>query len=441
MRNFFFFMMEYCADVADMCLFYIMLRPICSKNQKIRNALLTILALSQIYIFTDFELLDSVSPLLCFVMSMIWVVWGIIKVKGKNIKMVLFQVIATTVIIILTNSMFICIPVLLGKTSFCILVTKTSARFIFMFLAKICSFLLAYIILHYLRGSTVERYSSFFCFIIVLSGLYIINSYYLMGNVDNVWDITKKIELNTLKSMFSIGLFMLIMIYLLLKILKRGQQVNTIQDENHLHKQILNEQKKAIKSIRKKQHEYKNNMESIHALLLEQDLKTARALMDELLNQNRNTDKIIRKNATFIQIMIDYKLKEAAEKQVTISKQITIGYDIPIDEYDIAIIINNAMNNAMESCEKLPASRRYIKCIIHTKLNYLNFYFENPCKGNLNFQNGRLATTKKNQLEHGIGIQNIENVVNKYYGMINYYSENEVFYLKCSLLIPDEKSE
>lgn len=251
----------------------------------------------------------------------------------------------------------------------------------------------------------------------------------------------KKIELNTLKSMFSIGLFMLIMIYLLLKILKRGQQVNTIQDENHLQKQILNEQKKAIKSIRKRQHEYKNNMESIHALLLEQDLKTARALMDELLNQNRNTDKIIRKNATFIQIMIDYKLKEAAEKQITISQQITIGYDIPIDEYDIAIIINNAMNNAMEACEKLPASRRYIKCIIHTKLNCLNFYFENPYEGNLNFQNGRLATTKKNQLEHGIGIQNIENVVNKYYGMINYYSENEVFYLKCSLLIPDEKSE
>lgn len=244
------------------------------------------------------------------------------------------------------------------------------------------------------------------------------------------------------------NMIVLILFFVLLAIFSIGiqglhrkmEKAKRTEEENRVQKQIILQQKEVIQKIRKKQHEYKNNLGNINALLLSQDVEKARNLMDELLQQNVSVDRLLRRNGNFIGLLLDYKIQEAERKQIKTVQDVVMCQDLPIDEYDIAIVINNAMNNAIEACEKLSVKERYIRCIVNMKMGYLNFYFENPCTEIVEGANGELITSKTNKEEHGIGMQNIMEVVRKYDGFTSYGVEHGVFGVRCSLRIAGMRS-
>lgn len=213
-----------------------------------------------------------------------------------------------------------------------------------------------------------------------------------------------------------------------------------LKTENCIQRQIIQTQKEAIQSIRKKQHEYKNNIGTIQALLLVENVKEAKSLLRELVNQSISVDRTLRNKGNFIEILINYKMEEARAKCIRTEQDTLFCYDIPLDEYDIGIVINNAMNNAMEACEKLPIGKRYIKCIMNFNMGYLNFYFENSYNGEVQEKNGMLITAKRNASEHGFGMQNIKEIARKYDGFTSYGVKNGLFWMRCSLKIAEKKS-
>lgn len=221
------------------------------------------------------------------------------------------------------------------------------------------------------------------------------------------------------------------------QIRKKEERLKT---ENCIQRQIIQTQKETIQNIRKKQHEYKNNIGTIYALLLGENVKEAKTLLSELVNQNVNVDRMLRNKGNFIEILINYKMEEARAKCIRTEQDTLFCYDIPLDEYDIGVVINNAMNNAIEACEKLPAGKRYIKCIMNFNMGYLNFYFENSYNGEVTEKNGVLITGKRNASEHGIGMQNIREIARKYDGFTSYGVKDDLFWMRCSLKIAEKKS-
>ena len=213
-----------------------------------------------------------------------------------------------------------------------------------------------------------------------------------------------------------------------------------LKTENCIQRQIIQTQKEAILSIRKKQHEYKNNIGTIHALLLGENVKEAKSLLRELVNQNVSVDRMLRSKGNFIEILVNYKMEEAKAKGIRTEQDTLFCYDIPLDEYDIGVVINNAMNNAIEACEKLPVERRYIKCMMNLNMGYLNFYFENSYNGEVEERNGVLITAKRNASEHGFGMQNIKEIARKYDGYTSYGVKDDLFWVRCSLKIAEKKS-
>ncbi|SES77752.1 sensor histidine kinase [[Clostridium] polysaccharolyticum] len=243
-----------------------------------------------------------------------------------------------------------------------------------------------------------------------------------------------------MKAMFVLELFVPVVLFFIWYLHKKEQGFLQVRAELNMQRQILYKQKEAIQRIRKKQHEYKNNIGNINALLVEHDVEKAQCFMAKLLEQNTHMDQLIRKSGNFVQLLLDYKMEEAEQRGIRTSREIVLCQDIPVDEYDSSVIINNAMNNAIEACEKLPEGERYIRCIVNVQMGYLNFYFENPCAGVTEKENGGLLTRKKNREEHGFGLQNIKEIVKKYDGILSYRVENGVFQLKCSLRVQAGKT-
>lgn len=65
---------------------------------------------------------------------------------------------------------------------------------------------------------------------------------------------------------------------------------------------------------------------------------------------------------------------------------------------------------------------------------------QNSYEDKLKKDKGFYETTKGDGLKHGIGLQNVKRVVNKYNGSINILDENEIFDVKVVLYVASEIS-
>lgn len=94
---------------------------------------------------------------------------------------------------------------------------------------------------------------------------------------------------------------------------------------------------------------------------------------------------------------------------------------------DITTILNNIIDNAIESCKKSDYGFISIK-IRRMRNNVLNLIFENTCSCVNNDSQG-FVTLKEDKENHGIGLKSIKAVVNKYNGTFscNYNEQNQTF--------------
>lgn len=145
--------------------------------------------------------------------------------------------------------------------------------------------------------------------------------------------------------------------------------------------------------------------------------------------------KYINTDDMLLNTVINSKISLCKKNNIDI--RLYIGNNIfnNIEDADKSVLIGNLMNNAIEAEKK--TEKKYISLSIQNKNNYTIIHIENVVEGSVLGTNSELKTTKRNKKHHGIGIRNIEKIVKKYDGMIEYYEENENFC--CDIMIYDAK--
>ncbi len=109
-----------------------------------------------------------------------------------------------------------------------------------------------------------------------------------------------------------------------------------------------------------------------------------------------------------------------------------------IEVMDLCSIFGNALDNAIESVEKLEsAEKRLIRLAVYAKNGLLMIrtdnYFESPLKKN----GDNFETTKADKTGHGYGIKNIRYIAGKYNGSVSIDTTDGWFSLKVLIPIPE----
>lgn len=90
-----------------------------------------------------------------------------------------------------------------------------------------------------------------------------------------------------------------------------------------------------------------------------------------------------------------------------------IADNIPVEDYDLSIILGNLLDNAINACIESGNFEKYIS---------IQIYMDDNDKFVIHTKNS-ISTSNKSQaqhindLEHGYGIRNIELVIEQYHGM------------------------
>src|SRR5699024_8397577 len=137
----------------------------------------------------------------------------------------------------------------------------------------------------------------------------------------------------------------------------------------------------------------------------------------------------------FLNSIINEKYKEAASKGIEFDVQIDFSNISFIAPIDICTLFSNAIDNAIEACEKITNQGQKGMRIKARKIrNFLTIAFENTNGEKLLIENEEIVTTKKDKQNHGFGLNNIKRAVEKYEGECKIKIDVEHFILY--LVIP-----
>lgn len=130
-----------------------------------------------------------------------------------------------------------------------------------------------------------------------------------------------------------------------------------------------------------------------------------------------------------VDLILRHKVIEMQDKQIRTHIDIHINDHYEIDDVDLVTLLFNLIDNAIEACEDI--DDKYIKIEMTDKYNCLYVEIINS-KDSL-VDHSLLKTTKKDKLNHGIGISIVQNIVKKYKGSVIFEDKKEYFRVKLFL--------
>ncbi len=188
--------------------------------------------------------------------------------------------------------------------------------------------------------------------------------------------------------------------------------------------------------LRSFRHDFKNHLICLRGLIAED--KTDEAL--EYMNGIEDMSYTEKRNYDTGNIIADALLNDKSEKAERINTHLVFSGYIPtmgISSVDLCTLLSNAIDNAIDACEK-DKTMRYKKIKINSdfKQGYFFFSVENPIfeQVHINKKNN-IDTTKDNKNIHGFGLANIVKVTEKYHGDTKLSATDDKFTLESQLLL------
>lgn len=208
--------------------------------------------------------------------------------------------------------------------------------------------------------------------------------------------------------------------------------------ERHMH-----EKESMMQEIRVKRHDLKHQMLKLLTLLqkgeygkLESDMKQ----MAEL--ESLNGLLVVNTQNSIIDSFVNNQYAVAKEKGIDFRVKIDVPAELPFAGEDLCVILGNALDNAIEACERGQVSKPWISIkLIYDGANLL-MTIENSFDGMIRKnKKGMQISRKANSQQHGIGTYSIQRVVQKYHGYYHVEVMEKEYHLEIILYSQDEKKE
>ena len=232
----------------------------------------------------------------------------------------------------------------------------------------------------------------------------------------------------------------ILLFYLINDILKREIRVR----ESDIFRLRAKNQTDMYRSIsenfvkqRRRTHEYKNQILCIESLINTENYAELKNYIKNISGHLSTELDYIKTNNVIVDAILNSKYRETLEKGIMFIFQLNDLSTIGIEDEDIVVILSNLLSNAIEACEKY-SGKKVIKLKFIKEGDDIIISVKNTYNGKLEIRDGEIQSSKLTDIdEHGIGIKNIIDVIEKYQGSYTIQNDKEEFYF--SIMLPDFK--
>lgn len=221
---------------------------------------------------------------------------------------------------------------------------------------------------------------------------------------------------------------LLMMFFLLESTLREyqmGYEMNARDFQNRLMQQQYEEIRSVYLNLRGWRHDYHNHIQALKAFFDRGQMIEARNYLNEIETELERVDSFVRSGNLMADAILNSKITYAVNKGIQVTCDATLSEELFISDMDLCIILGNILENAIESCEKIPQEKRFLRIYMAIIKEQLYISVQNSAPEILNFEERNYISTKRGN--HGLGMKRVAAVVEKREGFLNLNNEPGIF--------------
>ena len=138
--------------------------------------------------------------------------------------------------------------------------------------------------------------------------------------------------------------------------------------------------------------------------------KYLKSMMDFMANPS---DYVITGDAS-VDSLLNFKLQKANDILNAVETKITIPDKLILHSFDLNVVLGNLLDNAIEAAAQ--TEEKKLKIVMKLEKGILFLSIKNSCQGMVEGKKKSLETTKADRNNHGIGLKNVQRIIEKYHG-------------------------
>lgn len=198
----------------------------------------------------------------------------------------------------------------------------------------------------------------------------------------------------------------------------------------------ITETERLYKDMRTLRHDMGNHLMTLKHLYAKGESEAAEAYAEALQEQIQVSPSGITSGNPVTDVILSDRKKEMEEKGIAFTSDFHYPADSQINAFDISIILNNGLSNAIEAIERNNPPVRHISLSSCRVKNMYVIEIANSYTGKLEMdeQSGLPITTKSGE-GHGFGLSSIRHAARKYLGDIEIGKEVQEQEERCVLRV------
>ncbi len=193
--------------------------------------------------------------------------------------------------------------------------------------------------------------------------------------------------------------------------------------------ELISQTEGKVKSLR---HDMRHHINELQILEKKNNIAGIKKYLASMQEYLKTPDEIIESGDVEIDSLLNYMLAQARKEQISVRTEVRLS-DVSQHSFDINIILGNLLENAIEAARQ--AEEKKLSVNIKEEKGILKIHVENSYSGTLRQKGTKLLTTKKDSNLHGLGLGNVENIVQKYYGTMKIEKKDRLFSVQILLYL------
>lgn len=258
----------------------------------------------------------------------------------------------------------------------------------------------------YITGTYWLLYAVLFCIVILVNLLIFRMSYALNSTY-----------YNTLSAFSVVGLLVctFFVLYLYERQAEQSAQLRRREQyERHLKSQVKHLDEILLKQeeLRRVRHDMNNQLVAIQGYFHEGDIAGGEAYIASLLQNLQTPSSRIRTGNSALDAILSTKKALAESKGITVDMEVQISNRLPLKPVDVCVIFGNALDNAIEACDRITQGEKKISLVLVQREGKLLCHLTNTASATI--AQSFHATSKPDKENHGFGLMNLKESLEKY---------------------------
>lgn len=210
------------------------------------------------------------------------------------------------------------------------------------------------------------------------------------------------------------------------------QEKEMLEEQNRNQMQQIKLMHDMGEQARQQRHDFLKHVSMISNMNENGDKQRLTAYLAEIKKNVGDGQKYIETGNYVIDTILNYKIQEAASEGIQVTANVDVPKERELSAFDMTTLLMNLLDNSIEAVRELDNKVIYVDLSYRSEKLYIQV--KNPYEKIMPDGTGGFISHKDGE-EHGYGLKNVREVVDKYKGKMVVNTKEQVFIVKICLFL------